>query len=52
MSEQTLMIMKIMPTIMMILFVLSCLVYLYYGDYKHSVYWFSGALITYSVTWM
>lgn len=42
---------KTLPTIMILLSVASALVYAWNGDAKRAIYWFSAAMLTWSVTY-
>jgi len=39
------------PTILIILDLFASGVYLYYGDYRMAIYWFSASVLTASVTY-
>jgi hypothetical protein len=41
---------KLLPTVMIVLSVLSGIVYAANKDFRHSVYWFAAAVLTTAVT--
>jgi len=43
---------KIMPTIMIVCCVLSCIVYICKGMIGQCVYWGSASMLTYSITYL
>jgi len=43
---------KIFPVIIVILHILSCGMYIIKGDFPRSLYWFGGALLSGSVTFL
>jgi hypothetical protein len=38
------------PTILILIDLLASLVYLHYGDYRHTIYWIAAAILTASIT--
>jgi len=43
-------IIKIFPTLLIVLDICAALVYAYYGDNRHTVYWLAAAVLTITVT--
>lgn len=42
---------KVFPTILIALDLCASATYLYYGDFKHALYWFAAATLTACVTY-
>ncbi len=40
----------VFPSLLILLDVTAAVVYLWYGDVRHTVYWFAAAVLTASVT--
>lgn len=43
---------KLFPSVIMVLYLLSVIMYSFEGNAKQVLYWVSAFLITFSVTWM
>ena len=42
---------KLFPTVMIIISLASCVVYLCHGDYRRATYWLAAAVLTTTVTY-
>ena len=42
---------KILPSVLVIIDIGAALAYIPTGDWRHVVYWFAAAVLTYVVTW-
>ena len=41
---------KIMPTILIIMFIISAIIYFCYGDIRHGIYWLAAAVLNAAIT--